>query len=39
VYLDGGFKEKQEALERENKQQLLEITDPFAHLRCEDPKA
>lgn len=37
VYVDGGFKEKQEALEKEGKWQLLEITDPFAHLRFEDP--
>ena len=38
VYLDGGFKEKQEAFEREQKWQLLEVTDPFAHLRFEDPE-
>lgn len=37
VYLDGGFKEKQDALEREEKWQLLEMSDPFAHLRFEDP--
>ncbi|MCA1729115.1 MAG: class I SAM-dependent methyltransferase, partial [Actinobacteria bacterium] len=37
VYEDGGFKEKQEALEREEKWQLLEVSDPFAHLRFEDP--
>ncbi len=37
VYLDGGFKDKQEALEREGKWQLLETTEPFAHLRFEDP--
>jgi predicted TPR repeat methyltransferase len=37
VYEDGGFKEKQEALEREGKWQLLEVTDPFSHLRFEDP--
>lgn len=37
VYLDGGFKEKQDALEREERWQLLETTDPFAHLRFEDP--
>ena len=37
VYLDGGFKAKQEALEREEKWQLLEMTEPFAHLRFEDP--
>ena len=38
VYLDGGFKEKQEALEREGKWQLVETTEPFAHLRFEDPE-
>jgi SAM-dependent methyltransferase len=37
VYLDGGFKEKQEALEREERWRLLEMTDPFAHLRFENP--
>jgi SAM-dependent methyltransferase len=37
VYLDGGFKDKQEALEREGKWQLLETTEPFSHLRFEDP--
>ncbi len=37
VYEDGGFKEKQEALEREERWQLLEMTEPFAHLRFEDP--
>ena len=37
VYLNGGFKEKQEALEREERWQLVEMTDPFAHLRFEDP--
>lgn len=37
VYEDGGFKEKQETLEREEKWQLLEMSDPFAHLRFEDP--
>jgi predicted TPR repeat methyltransferase len=37
VYEDGGFKEKQEALEREEKWQLLEVSDPYAHLRFEDP--
>jgi len=37
VYLDGGFKEKQEALEREERWRLLEMTDSFAHLRFEDP--
>ncbi|MDP8973124.1 MAG: methyltransferase domain-containing protein [Actinomycetota bacterium] len=37
VYEEGGFKDKQEALEREGRWQLLEVTDPFAHLRFEDP--
>jgi predicted TPR repeat methyltransferase len=37
VYEDGGFKEKQEALQREGKWQLVEMTEPFAHLRFEDP--
>ena len=37
VYEDSGFREKQEALEREGRWQLLEVTDPFAHLRFEDP--
>jgi len=38
VYLNGGFKEKQEALEREERWQLVEMTGPFSHLRFEDPK-
>ena len=37
VYLDGGFKEKQEVLEREKRWQLGEMTEPYAHLRFEDP--
>ena len=37
VYEDGGFKEKQEALENEERWQLVEMTEPFAHLRFEDP--
>ena len=37
VYEDSGFKEKQETLEREGRWQLLETTEPFAHLRFEDP--
>jgi SAM-dependent methyltransferase len=37
VYEVGGFKEKQEALEREGRWQLVEATEPFAHLRFEDP--
>jgi predicted TPR repeat methyltransferase len=38
VYADGGFKDKQEALEREERWQLVEMTEPFAHLRYEDPE-
>lgn len=38
VYLAEGFKEKQEALEREGKWQLVEATEPFSHLRFEDPE-
>ena len=37
VYLEGGFKEKQEALEREERWQLVDVSDPFAHLRFENP--
>ena len=37
VYLEGGCKEKQEALEREERWQLGDVSDPFAHLRFEDP--
>jgi SAM-dependent methyltransferase len=37
VYEEGGFKEKQEALEREQKWQLVDVSAPFAHLRFEDP--
>ena len=37
VYVDGGFKDKQEALEREQKWQLLEVSEPFSHVRYEDP--
>ncbi len=37
VYEDGGFKDKQETFERENRWQLLEMTEPFSHLRFEDP--
>lgn len=37
VYQDGGFKEKQQALEREERWQLVGMTNPFAHLRFEDP--
>jgi SAM-dependent methyltransferase len=37
VFEEGGFKDKQEALEREQKWQLLETSEPFSHLRFEDP--
>ncbi len=37
VYLEGGFKEKQEALEKEDRWQLVGTSEPFAHLRFEDP--
>jgi predicted TPR repeat methyltransferase len=37
VYLEGGFKERQEALQREERWQLVETSEPFAHLRFEDP--
>ena len=37
VYLEGGFKEKQEALERADRWQLVGTSEPFAHLRFEDP--
>jgi SAM-dependent methyltransferase len=38
VYLEGGFKEKQEALEKEGKWRLVETSEPFSHLPYEDPK-
>ena len=38
VYLEGGFKEKQEALQREGRWQLVGTSEPFAHLRFEDPE-
>jgi predicted TPR repeat methyltransferase len=38
VYVDAGFKDKQEALEKEGRWQLVEATDPFSHLRFEDPE-
>ena len=37
VFEEGGFKEKQEALEREHKWQLVDVSASFAHLRFEDP--
>ncbi len=38
VYEEGGFKDKQEALEGEGKWQLVEATAPFSHLPFEDPE-
>ena len=38
VYEEGGFKEKQEALEREGRWQLVEVSEPFSPLRYEDPE-
>jgi predicted TPR repeat methyltransferase len=38
VYVDAGFKDKQEALERKEKWRLIEVTEPFSHLRFEDPE-
>jgi predicted TPR repeat methyltransferase len=38
VYVDGGFKDKQAALEKEGRWQLVEMSDPFSHLRFEDPE-
>ncbi len=38
VYLDRGFEDKQEALQREGKWQLVEKSEPFSHLRFEDPE-
>jgi SAM-dependent methyltransferase len=38
VYEERGFKEKQEALEREGRWQLVEVSEPFSPLRYEDPE-
>ncbi len=38
VYVQAGFKDKQEALEREGRWQLVGMTEPFSHLRFEDPE-
>jgi predicted TPR repeat methyltransferase len=38
LYEEGGFKYKQEALEREGKWQLVEVSEPFASLRYEAPE-
>ena len=38
VYVEAGFKDKQEALEREGRWQLVGMTEPFSHLRFEDPE-
>jgi predicted TPR repeat methyltransferase len=37
VYEEGGFKDKQEALEGEGRWRLVEASEPFSHLRFEDP--
>jgi predicted TPR repeat methyltransferase len=39
VYLNKGYKEKQEALEKEGKWQLVEVTDPYQSLPLEEPDA
>jgi SAM-dependent methyltransferase len=38
VHEEGGFKYKQEALEREGRWQLVEVSEPFSPLRYEDPE-
>ncbi len=38
VYLEKGFKEKQEALEKEGKWGLIEVTDPFLGMPLESSK-
>jgi predicted TPR repeat methyltransferase len=38
VYVEAGFEDKQEALEREGRWRLVEMTEPFSHLRFEDPE-
>jgi predicted TPR repeat methyltransferase len=38
VYEEGGFKDKQEALEREGRWQLVQVSEPFSPLRYEDPE-
>ncbi len=37
VYLDGGFKDKLEAFEREGRRRLVETSEPVAHLCFRDP--
>ncbi|TVT26196.1 class I SAM-dependent methyltransferase [Amycolatopsis rhizosphaerae] len=37
VYVEGGFRDRQDALEREGKWRLLQTSEPFSHLRYEDP--
>lgn len=37
VHVPGGFKDRQEVLERQQKWQLIAMTRPFSHLRFEDP--
>lgn len=38
VYVDGRFRQTQEQLEQERRWELLEASDPFAHLRFEYPE-
>jgi hypothetical protein len=38
VYVEGGFEEKQEALEREERWRVVGKSEPFAHQRFRDPK-
>lgn len=37
VYVEGGFKDKQDAFEKEGRWQLAQTSEPFSHLRYEDP--
>ncbi len=38
VYVDGTFKQQQSQLEREQKWELRQASEPFAHLRLEYPE-
>jgi predicted TPR repeat methyltransferase len=38
VYEEGGFRDKQEALERDGRWQLVEVSEPFSPLRYEHPE-
>lgn len=38
MYLEAGYKEKQESLENESRWTLIEVTEPFAQLPLEDPE-